>query len=105
MKYVDQGYKQFTTLRNPYKIATSWCRNESGGSRFGFDNWEEQWVLWHKAVTEHNFEVIVIENFHEQIYGYQPNRPKVKIPLDKVQFAMNLIQHSGVKHPKYGANS
>ena len=95
--------RQITTVRNPYKVAASWMNN-SGGNRFEINDWEAQWTLWHKAITEYNFEVIVIENFHEPIVGKDLNPKKVEVPLDKVQFAMNIIKHSGIHTPKYGAD-
>ena len=102
--HIAQHTKKITTLRNPYKVATSWINSKSGSLfRPGSFNWEEQWTLWHEAVTKHDFEVIEIESFKEQIYGYNPNRTRVEVPIDRVQFALDLIADSGIEHPHYGA--
>lgn len=105
-KLIDKFPRQITTLRNPYNVAASWMNHkQQAGTFFNIFDWEEHWTLWHKAVTEHSFEVIVIENFKEQIHGYNPDRKPVEIPIDKVQFAMDLIADTGIEHPHYGANS
>lgn len=102
--HISYYSQKITTLRNPYKVATSWINSKSGSLfRPGSFNWEEQWTLWHKAVTKHDFEVIEIESFKEKIYGYNIIRKKAEVPIDRVQFALDLITDTGIEHPDYHA--
>lgn len=99
-RYVSKCKRQITTIRNPYKVAASWVNNRIA-NRFKINEWEAQWTLWHKAVTEYNFEVIVIENLDAPIKGKTVNPKQMEVPIDKVQFALDLIKDTGIIYPDY----
>lgn len=104
--YISGFDHRVTTIRNPEDVAISWMKGPS--PRFQNCNWEEQWALWKQAVTTFHFETIhILEEFEGPLVG-QDDRPIIVDPPlninDKIQFALDMLKSSGVKHPNYGDN-
>jgi hypothetical protein len=100
-KHLGKYPKQVTTMRNPYNMATSWMWGKA--NRFETFNWEEQWTIWHDALSKYHFdEIIIIENFNAPIMGKTENPEyRGRTPLDKVRFAMDVLKSTGLEYPNY----